>query len=918
MTVDLHQLEQRWREIWQQNPPLSPIRSTPAASAPIPDPIPESAPVDAEPAATAEESSGEESSGEESSGEESSADETAVDETAADEKRPDEGAFAADLNGADSSSEEPIVEEAVIEESVTDEAVIEETSGEQSTAEKTSDDAESADDGQSSESSPDPSTTASTDDFRPFYCLDMFPYPSLDGFSVNQLRGIAINDVVARYQKARGRDVFRPIGWDSFGLSIEEEARASGLPPKQVVEQGIEKMRDQLNYFGAMVHWDHELNSSDPDCYRWSQWIFLKLHEKGLVRYENGWKVAITDYAEPLHTGLKQLKWPARTKLLQRNWIGRREGTRLTLKASAELHDGWEEIDVFSRRIDALADATFVVLSPEHPLLEGIVDAIQRDDVIEYIEKCRQLSERDRVTSRGAPDGVPTGAYCLNPVTLDKMPIWVSSYVLPEIRFGAILGIPSAHPAHLEFANNFGLPHTRGSQQSGRRRRRSGRRRGSDGGDSARSIQSSLESRDLVESHVDWKLHDWAFERQRIWGEPIPIIECDECGKVPVPEDQLPVLLPEIAKVENSSEGSSPLAAYPQWVDTTCPGCGAAARRCTDTMPDWIASCWTHLRSLDPTLVGQIAAPELVQQWAPVNLCVGGIEHAELHLLYVRFISHFLKDLGITRREEPFRRLFSQGRIRSADVSESADPATAHRGPRVLAADYLERYGADAMRLHLLFLGPAQDHAEWNEEGLRGCARFLQRTHEAILARVGEGRFVSRDVLVAKHRLIRRVSRAIRTFRLNKAVSAFMEFVKLLRSDKISMEEVDRQTLKTFVVLLAPFAPHMAHELWEGLGETDRLDEESWPEHSEELLQPSQVSLAVQVNEKIVDRITVDLDAPKNLVIDQALKLESVVKKTGGRPADRVVHVPDRLLKLIYTSDPGGSSSEPETVTSTS
>jgi hypothetical protein len=327
LTVDLHQLEQRWREIWQQNPPLSPIRSTPAASAPVADPLPtpvadplaESAPVDAEPAATAEESSAAETAGDETAGAG-----TAGDETSADEKRPDEGAFGADLNGADSSSEEPTVEEAVIEESVSDETVIEETSGEQSTAEKTSDGAESADDCQSDESSLDPSTTASTDDFRPFYCLDMFPYPSLDGFSVNQLRGIAINDVVARYQKARGRDVFRPIGWDSFGLSIEEEARASGLPPKQVVEQGIEKMRDQLNYFGAMVHWDHELNSSDPDCYRWSQWIFLKLHEKGLVRYENGWKVAITDYAEPLHTGLKQLKWPARTKLLQRNWIGRR------------------------------------------------------------------------------------------------------------------------------------------------------------------------------------------------------------------------------------------------------------------------------------------------------------------------------------------------------------------------------------------------------------------------------------------------------------------------------------------------------------------------------------------------------------------------------------------------------------------
>ena len=365
MAVDLHQLEQRWREIWQQNPPRSPVHSTPAASAPVADPLPapvadplaESAPADEEPAATAEESSGDETSGEETSG----------DETSGDEKRPDEGSFAADLNGADSTGETSTVEEPVIEESA-----IEETSGEQSTAEKTRDGAQSADDCQSGESSPDLATTASTDDFRPFYCLDMFPYPSLDGFSVNQLRGIAINDVVARYQKARGRDVFRPIGWDSFGLSIEEEAKTSGLPPKQVVDRGIEKMRDQLNYFGAMVHWDHELNSSDPDCYRWSQWIFLKLHEKGLVRYENGWKVAITDYAEPLHSGLKQLKWPARTKLLQRNWIGRREGTRLTLKASAELHDGWEEIDVFSWRIDALADATFVVLSPEHPLLNQL------------------------------------------------------------------------------------------------------------------------------------------------------------------------------------------------------------------------------------------------------------------------------------------------------------------------------------------------------------------------------------------------------------------------------------------------------------------------------------------------------------------------------------------------------------------
>lgn len=735
---------------------------------------------------------------------------------------------------------------------------------------------------------------------KPFYCLDMFPYPSLDGFSVNQLRGIAITDVVARYQSARGRDVFRPMGWDSFGLAIEEEARAAGMAPAQLVSQGIAKMREQINYFGALVHWDHELNSSDPECYRWSQWLFLKLYEKGLVRHDDGWKVAITDYAEALHGGLKQLKWPARTKLLQRNWIGRREGTRLTLKASSELFDGWQELDVFSWRIDALADATFVVLCPEHPLLAEIVDPIQADDVREYSEQCAALTERERMASRGTADGVPTGAYCLNPVTLEKMPVWVSSYVIPEIRFGAILAIPSAHPAHKEFARKFGLPISTGQGQQGRRRRRPPRRKGSDGQDPVRSMQASLDARGLTESHIDWKLHDWAFERQRVWGEPIPIIECDECGRVPVPEDQLPVCLPEIDKLSGDPATGEGLADYPEWVKVSCPTCSAQARRCTDTMPDWIASCWTHLRSLDPAIVDGIADGEQVKRWAPVNLCVGGIEHAELHLLYVRFISHFLKDLGITERDEPYRRLFNQGRIRSDVSGGDEDSGSSHRGPRVLAEDFLRRYGADAMRLHLLFLGPAQDHAEWNEEGLRGCARFLQRTHQAIVSRIGEGKFVSRNVLVAKHRLIRRVSKAIRTFRLNKAVSAFMEFVKLLRSSDISLEEVDRQTLKVFVVLLCPFAPHMAHQLWEELGEKQPLADEPWPDHSEELLQPSEISLAVFINEKIVDRLSVELDTPKNQVIDHALQLEKVQSQTGGRAADRVIHVPDRLLKLIY------------------
>ena len=746
---------------------------------------------------------------------------------------------------------------------------------------------------------------------RTFFCLDMFPYPSLDGFSVSQLRGVATNDVVARYQQSRGKRVLRPIGWDAFQASVEEEARQQEISPRQVVDQGVELMREQLRRFGALVHWDHQVDTSDPKDYRWSQWLFLQLREKGLVHQDDdGWKVAITDYAEPLHSGLKNLKWPPRTKALQRNWIGRREGTKLVLKASSELYDGWEELDVFARRIEALPEASFVVLCPEHPLLEKIVDPIQEDDVRELQERTAQFDERERLANRAESDGVATGAYALNPATLEPIPIWVSSYVMPDIRFGAILGMPEENEAHKEFANRHGIPLTGTGGSSGRRRRRPPRRRhGGDGSDEKRGLQGSLDSRGLTEPYIDYKLHDWVFDRQRYWGVPIPMVECEECGTVPVAEADLPVQLPEVERLEKVAEGENPLAAFEEWVAVDCPSCGNPARRSIDTMPDWIGSCWGHLRCLDPGFSEAIGKREHLQRWTPANLCVGGIEHAELHLMYVRFISHFLADIGVTPRQEPYRRLFNQGRIRSQESENDRDAEVTRRGPRVIASEYLDRYGADALRLHLLFMGPPQDHVEWSDEGLKGCARFLQRTHEAISRRIGQGKFVSRNVLVAKHRLIRRVTRAIRTYRMNKAVSAFMEFIKLLRGDEFSMEEVDKQTLRTFTILLAPFAPHMAHELWEQLGETGPLANESWPEHSEELLQPTEVELAVFVNDSLVDRMTVELEASKNQVIDQALELSSVKKKTDGRSADRVIHVPDRLLKLVY-SNPGESAAD--------
>ncbi|OUU24966.1 MAG: hypothetical protein CBC13_02735 [Planctomycetia bacterium TMED53] len=738
---------------------------------------------------------------------------------------------------------------------------------------------------------------------RTFFCLDMFPYPSLDGFSVSQLRGIATNDVVARYQQSRGRRVLRPIGWDAFQATVEDEARQNQISPREVVQCGIDLMQEQLRRFGALVHWDHQIDTSEPADYRWSQWLFLQLLEKGLVHQdEQGWKVAITDYAEPLHSGLKHLKWPPRTKALQRNWIGRREGTKLALKARSELYDGWEELEVFCRRLEALPEASFIVLCPEHPLLEKIVDPILEEEVRQLQERTAQLDERERLAKRADADGVATGAFALNPATLNTIPIWVSSYVMPHIRFGAILGMPEENEAHKEFAVNHGIPLTGGHDSSRRRRRPSRRRQGGEGSAEKKGLQGSLESRGVTEPHIDYKLHDWVFDRQRFWGVPIPVIECVDCGSVPVPEADLPVRLPEVDQLEDLPEGENPLEKFTDWVDVACPSCGTAAKRSVDTMPDWIGSCWGHLRCLDPGFEDAIASSEHLQRWTPANLCVGGIEHAELHLMYVRFISHFLADLKVTPRQEPYRRLFNQGRIRSQENEDGEEADHSRRGPRVIASEYLERYGADALRLHLLFMGPPQDHAEWSDEGLKGCARFLQRTYEGITGRIGQGKFVSRNVLVAKHRLIRRVSRAIRTYRLNKAVSAFMEFVKLLRGDEFSPEEVDKQTLKTFTILLAPFAPHMAHELWDQLGESGDLTAEPWPEHSDELLQPTEIELAIFVNDSLVDRISVELEATKNQVIDQVLELETVKARTGGKSADRVIHVPDRLLKLIYSS----------------
>jgi leucyl-tRNA synthetase len=794
---------------------------------------------------------------------------------------------------------------------------------------------------------------------RPFYCLDMFPYPSTRGFSVNQLRGIAVTDAVARYQRARGRQVFRPIGWDSFGVGIENEASELGLAPHEVVEQGITRMRSQLERFGAYVHWDAEIRTSEPEHYRWTQWLFLKLLEQDLAvleetpikwcpscamnlaneevsegccvhcgspseeRRRRQWKVRTTAFADRLHQGLRSLKWPARVKALQRNWIGRKEGFQLILKAKSEFQEESHEFEVFTRRLEIVGECTYVLLAPEHPLIDEVCDELYRDDVEAYREESRRRTDRERLAAQGTPEGMPTGAWALNPITLQPMPIWVSASVLPSIGLGAILAHPPSDPRLKEFAEHFKIAQNLGRLEGrGRKKRRRGgrRSRSSEGGavaDLKRRARSSLDARGVLDSRTDFHLRDWIFARQRYWGEPIPVVHCSTCGVVPVPETDLPVRLPRLASAPETKPGVSPLSTLEDWLRTECPHCGGDAERETDTMPQWAASCWYYLRYLSPEDDQRTFDSSIGARWLPVNLCVGGIEHSILHLLYVRFFSYFFHDLGLTTREEPFRRLFNQGRIRAPGQSvEKGDFTAPHRGPRIPAEEILEKWGADVLRLHLLFLGPPSEDTEWSERGLRGCARFLHRAHDTIAARADQGRFVSRRALVLKHRLIRRVTRALRTFHLNKAVSAFMEFVRELRGEGLTPEEVDRDTLKAFVILLHPFAPHLACELWEMLGETSPLEDAPWPEYSDELLKPAETEIVIQVDDRVVDRLRLEEELSKTELLHRIEKLPRVLARTQGRRASRVVVVPDRLVNLIFREErPAAEAQEsaPET-----
>src|SRR5216683_5492373 len=773
---------------------------------------------------------------------------------------------------------------------------------------------------------------------RPFYNLMMFPYPSAEGLHVGNMYAFTGADVYGRWRRMQGHDVFEPIGFDAFGIHSENFALSVGTNPARLIPQNIENFRRQLRRFGGMFDWRHELSTTDPGYYKWTQWLFLQLFAAGLAYRKraavnwcpkdktvlaneqviNGrcercgtaveqraleqWFFRITDYAEPLLSNLDRLDWSQSTIALQRNWIGRSEGAELAFETPAG-----RKIAVFTTRPDTVFGATYLVLAPEHPLVEELVAVEQRPAVKAYQ---RQVESRD-IVSRKVGDktksGVFLGSYARNPATGEAIPIWIADYVLMEYGTGAIMGVPAHDKRDFEFAGQFGLPirqviHAEGelvpSESEVGVLIGSGAFDGLPCREGGSKIVAWLAGRGVATPRVQYRLHDWCISRQRYWGPPIPIIYCETCGPVGVPERDLPVELPVIEDFRPDDSGVSPLARHKEWYHVPCPRCGGPGRRETDVSDTFLDSAWYFLRYPSTEFPDRPFDPARTKTWLPVTTYIGGNEHAVLHLLYSRFITMVLRQLGHVRFEEPFPKLRAHGLI----VKDGAKMSKS-RGNVVIPDAYIRQWGADTFRMYLMFLGPFQEGGDFRETGIVGIRRFLdkvwQLAHEAATpgspaSRPGAG--LPPEVETKLHQTIKKVSADTASLDYNTAIAAMMEYVNLLRETGNGK----RETLKPLVIMVAPYAPHLAEELWVVLGHTERsIFEERWPAYDEALAAAGDVEIAVQVNGRLRGRVTVARGTPEAEVVKRALADEGVRKFVDGNPIKKTVFVQDRLVNLV-------------------
>ena len=835
---------------------------------------------------------------------------------------------------------------------------------------------------------------------KQFYCLDMFPYPSGEGLHVGHVEGYTATDVYSRYLRMRGYDVLHPMGWDAFGLPAENTAIQQKIHPRALVEKNVTRFKRQLQRLGLAYDWSREINTTDPAYYRWTQWIFLKLFHLGLA-YEaevpinwcpscqtglaneevvdgkcercgtpvgkknlRQWMLRITKYADRLLRDLDGLDWPEGIKELQRHWIGRSEGVEVVFMTADRAHT----IPVFTTRTDTLCGATYMVLAPEHPLVDQITVPEERAAVRRYVEAACVKSDRERTALGKEKTGVDTGAKAINPVNGEEIPVWVADYVLASYGTGAIMAVPAHDERDFAFAKKYGLPirevirqhqvfargQTPGVERLGASTDdgvlvESGEFTGLSSSEAREKITAWLAERNLGQRTVNYKLRDWVFSRQRYWGEPIPIVHCVSCGVVPVSEGQLPVLLPDVERYEPAGTGESPLAAIAEWVHTTCPQCGGAAERETNTMPQWAGSCWYFLRFCDPQNGKEPWSWEALERWMPVDLYVGGAEHAVLHLLYARFWMKALYDGGYVPMEEPFQKLRNQGTI----LGPNGQKMSKSRGNVVNPDEIVARYGADTLRLYEMFLGPLEAGKPWNPRAVSGVSRFLHRVwrlghgsphphesdiragtwgaphpHESdiragtrgawALGYVEDTRREDRDlkpmasglVKRALHKLIKKVTEDIEALKFNTAIAAMMEFLHRAEREGISPEN-----FRTFLIILSPFAPHIAEELWQrrGQGEgTERdhgpgpmvhgresITQQSWPVSDPADGEEAQVTIVVQVNGRVRDTMVVPSGLPDDEVRGAAAARERAAKWLQGRSVRTVVVVPDRLVNFV-------------------
>lgn len=770
-----------------------------------------------------------------------------------------------------------------------------------------------------------------------YYCLDMFPYPSGSGLHVGHWRGYVISDVWSRYQLLKVKYVIHPMGWDAFGLPAENYAIKMGVHPAKSTEANIRNIKRQIKQIAAIYDWDMEVNTTDPDFYKWTQWIFVQMFKKGLA-YEkefpinwcpscktglaneevvNGccercgttvtkknlrqWMLKITAYAERLLNDLDKLDWPEKVKKMQTDWIGKSYGAEVDFPI-----DGREEkITVYTTRPDTLYGATFMVLAPEHALAKSLATDETREAVEKYIFDSSMRSNVDRMQAK-EKTGVFTGSYAINPLNGAKTPIWLSDYVLADYGTGAIMCVPAHDDRDFEFARKFGLPIVQVIAKDGKEIENmteayteangiminSGDWNGLESAVLKKEAPYMIEEKGFGHKTVNYKLRDWVFSRQRYWGEPIPIIHCPKCGCVPVPEDQLPLKLPEVDSYQPTGTGESPLAAIDEWVNTTCPVCGAPAKRETNTMPQWAGSSWYFLRYVDSHNKEDLVSREKADKYLPVDMYIGGVEHAVLHLLYSRFYTKFLCDIGAIDFDEPFKKLFNQGMI----TGKNGIKMSKSKGNVVSPDDLVRDYGCDSLRLYELFVGPPELDAEWDDRGIEGVSRFLNRFWNLVMDNKDKDVKASKEMIKLRHKLVYDIEYRFNQFSLNTVISGFMEYNNKLIELARKEGGIDKETLKTFVILLAPFAPHIGEELWQQLGGTDSVFHAQWPECDEEAMKDDEIEVAVQINGKTRAVISISADSSKEDAI--AAGREAVKEKMTGNVV-KEIYVPGKIINIV-------------------